>query len=210
MRLFRKLLAPVLTCVLLGATLAPATVGASTLPTITRNSSLKIHPLLQAEAQTAPTQYVRVIVQQVQVPSSGGLLGGLIGGLLGGSSSGDEQFTIIPAVAKTVQLSTLQAMALDPNVRYISPDGPVQIIPGQGLVGGLLGGVLNVLGGLLGPSTAQPTVTGTLSTYRKSPVPAYLSTTYPFDTGATTAWAGKAGAADTGTGVTVAVLDTGV
>src|SRR5438552_10524817 len=98
MRKFRKLLAPVLTCVLLGATLAPATVGASTLPPpITLDSSLKIHPLLQAEAQTAPTQYVRVIVQQVQAPSSGGLLGGL-GGLLGGSSSGDEQFTIIPAV----------------------------------------------------------------------------------------------------------------
>jgi serine protease AprX len=211
MQKFRKLLAPVLTCVLLGATLAPATVGASTLtPTITLDSSLKIHPLLQAEAQTAPTQYVRVIVQQVHVPSSGGLLSGLLGGLLGSSTSGDEQFTIIPAVVKTVQLSSLRAMALDPNVRYISPDGPVQIIPGQGLVGGLLGGVLNLLGGLLGASTTQPTVSGSLSGYRKSLVPSSLSTTYPFDTGATDAWTGKAGAADTGAGVTVAVLDTGV
>src|SRR5260221_7577738 len=156
MRKLRLLLAPVLASVLFGSTIAPATVGASTYPIL--SSSQKIHPLLQYEAQINPTQSVRVIVQQVNPPSSG-LLGGLVGTLLG-SNSNDEQFTIIPAVATTVQLSSLATMAQDPNVRYISPDGPVQIIPGVNIVGGLLGGVLNILGSLLGGGPSNPPVSG--------------------------------------------------
>ena len=80
MRKLRLLCAPVLACVLLGATIAPASVGASSLPAtpIVLDSSLKIHPLLQAEAQIDPTRVVRVIVQQVQPPSSG-FLGNLVG-----------------------------------------------------------------------------------------------------------------------------------
>jgi len=213
MRKLRLLLAPVLACVLLGATLAPASVGASTLSTtpITLNPSLKIHPLLQAEAQTNPTRVVRVIVQQVSAPASPGLLGGLVGGLLGSSSTTDEQFTVIPALVTNVQLSSLAAMALDPNVRYISPDGPVAIIPGLPIVGGLLNGVLGVVGGLLGGGASQPSVSGSFSSYGRGSVDAsHLSTTYPFDTGAPSAWAGRAGPADTGARVTVAVLDSGV
>src|SRR5260221_7655782 len=115
MRKLRLLLAPVLASVLFGSTIAPATVGASTYPIL--SSSQKIHPLLQYEAQMNPTQSVRVIVQQVNPPSSG-LIGGLLGGLLGSTSNnGDEQFTIIPALATTVQLGSLAAMAQDPNVR---------------------------------------------------------------------------------------------
>jgi len=112
MRKLRLLCAPVLACVLLGATIAPASVGASSLPAtpIVLDSSLKIHPLLQAEAQIDPTRVVRVIVQQVQPPSSG-FLGNLVGGLLGGgSNNGDEQFTIIPALVTSVQLGSIAAM----------------------------------------------------------------------------------------------------
>src|SRR5205807_408323 len=125
MRKLRLLLAPVLACVLLGATLTPASVGASTLPAtpITLDPSLKIHPLLQVEAQTDPTRVVRVIVQQVRPPST------------------------------------------------------------------------NLLSGLLGGSSATSS---------------HLGTIYPFDSGATGAWAGAAGPADTGGGVTVAALDSGV
>ena len=114
MRKLRLLLAPVLACVLLGATIAPASVGASSLPAapITLDPSLKIHPLLQAEAQTDPTRVVRVIVQQVRAPAAPGVLGNLLGGLLGSSSSKtDEQFTVIPALVTNVQLSSLAAMA---------------------------------------------------------------------------------------------------
>jgi serine protease AprX len=216
MRKIRLIFAPLLASVLLVPTLGPAAAGASSLPTsIVLDSNLKIHPLLQYGAQTTPTTVVRVIIQQVHVPSTG-LLSGLLGG--GSTSSGDEQFTVIPALVKSVQLSTLATLAKDPNVRYISPDGPVQVIPGRGNSQGLVGGVLGLVGGLLtgllggGSSTSQPTVSGNFSASNgQRPVSSTnLSTTYPFDTGAQSAWAGAAGPADFGAGTTVAVLDSGV
>jgi serine protease AprX len=213
MRKLRLLLAPVLACVLLGASIAPAAVGASSLPAplVILDSAQKIHPLLQAEAQANPTQVVRVIVQQVRAPAAPSLLGGVLGGLLGSTASKtDEQFTFMPVLVTNVQLSSLAAMAQDPNVRYISPDGPVAIIPGLPLVGGLLNGVLGIVGGLLGIGPGQPSVSGTFSGSRSGVDASRLSTTYPFDTGATSAWAGRAGPPDTGTRVTVAVLDSGV
>jgi serine protease AprX len=210
MRRIRLLRAPVLACILLGATLSPATAGASTLPVApVVSSSLKVHPLLQYEAQVDPTRVVRVIIQQVKAPSTS-LLGGLLSGLLGSGNTTDEQFTIIPALVTSVPLGSIAALARDTNVRYISPDGPVQIIPGVPLVGGLVGGVLGLVTGLLGGGSTQPTVSGSFSTYRKSVSSTNLATTYPLVSGATSAWSGKAGAPDTGTGVTVAVLDTGV
>ena len=209
----RLIFAPILASVLLGSTIGPAA-AASSLPltSLVLNSNLKIHPLLQYGAQASPDTVVRVIVQQVRVPSSGGLLGGLLGG---GSNTGDEQFTVIPAVVKSVKLGQIAALALDPNVRYISPDGPVQVIPGRngGLVGGVLGLVGGLLGGLLGGGSApQPTPSGNFSaSSSRTPVgSSSLSTTYPFDTGAQSAWSGTAGPADAGQGVAVAVLDSGV
>lgn len=213
MRKLRLLCAPVLACVLLGATIAPASVGASSLPApqLILDPAQKIHPLLQMEAQTDPTRVVRVIVQQVRPPASPGLLGGLVGGLLGGgANNNDEQFTVIPALVTSVQLSSLAAMAQDPNVRYISPDGPVAIIPGLPLVGGLVNGLLGLLSGLLGGGASQPTVSGSFYSARNSVDASHVSTTYPFVTGATNAWAGTAGPADNGARVTVAVLDSGV
>ena len=207
MRRIRLLRAPVLACILLGATLSQRRPAHAPLSAWPANSSVKIHPLLQYGAQTDPTRVVRVIVQQVRAPSTG-LLGGLLGG---GTKKGDEQFTIIPALVTSVPLGSIAALARDPNVRYISPDGPVQIIQGVPLVRGLLGGVLGLVGGLLGGGGASdPTVSGSFSNSSKSAASTQLSTTYPFDTGATNAWNGTAGPSDTGAGVTVAVLDSGV
>ncbi|HEV7663920.1 MAG TPA: ice-binding family protein [Chloroflexota bacterium] len=158
--------------------------GAASVPAaqIALNSSLKIHPLLQYGAQNNPTGVVRVIVQQ--------------NGLLSGGAT--ERFTVIPALVTSVQLGSIAALALDPNVRYISPDGPVQIIPSLQPIVGAVSGEPAVIGSFSG------------STSRANPDSTHLSTTYPFDTGATSAWAGMAGPADSGAGVTVAILDSGV
>ena len=130
---------------------------------ITLNSSLKIHPLLQWEAQTNPAGIVRVIVQR--------------NGVLAGGAT--EHFTVIPALVTSVQLGSIAALAQDPNVRYISPDGAVEIIPSLPIVGG---------------EASQPPVTGSFSgsSSRASVDSSHLSTTYPFVTGATNAWAGSA------------------
>jgi subtilisin family serine protease len=159
-------------------------VGASVAPPaqIALSSSLKIHPLLQYGAQSDPTRVVRVIVQY--------------SGLLGGGAT--EQFTVIPALVTSVQLGGVLALALDPNIRYISPDGPVEILPS--------------LQPLAASATSEPSVSGSFSgsTGRTSVESSHLRTTYPLESGAANAWAGQAGPADTGAGVTVAVLDSGV
>jgi subtilisin family serine protease len=159
-------------------------VGANTPPPaqINLNSGLKIHPLLQYGAQTDPTRIVSVIVQ--------------LGGPLAGGAT--ERFTVIPAIVTSVQLGGIAALALDPSVRYISPNGPVQIIP--------------TLPPIAGSTPNEPSMLGTFSgsTPRNSVDPTHLSTTYPWDTGATNAWSGAGGPADTGAGVTVAMLDSGV
>ena len=149
---------------------------------ITLNSALKIHPLLQYGAQANPTGVVRVIIQQN-------------GPLAGGAT---ERFTIIPALVTSMQLGSIAALALDPNVRYISPDGPVQIIPG--------------LQPIVDSSSVQPPVIGSFSgASGRGPVDAtHLTTTYPFVSGATNAWPATPGPSDTGAGVTVAVIDSGV
>jgi serine protease AprX len=199
MRKLRLLLAPVLACTLLVSTLGAPLAAASTVGAqVTLDPSLKIHPLLQFGAQTDPNRVVRVIIQQVRPPGSN-LLGGLLGGLLG---STDEQFTIIPAVVKSVKLSSIAALAKDSNVRYISPDGPVQVDPGLPIVGSLLTDVLGILGTSKNAPTGSNSATKSTATVDST----HLTTTYPFDTGATAAW----GRSQTGAGVTVAVLDSGV
>jgi len=159
-------------------------VGASAPPStqVTLSSSLKIHPLLQYGAQSDPTRVVRVIVQY--------------SGLLGGGAT--EQFTVIPALVTSMQLGSILRLASDPSVRYISPDGPVQIIPSLQPLPGAANGEPSVSGGFSG------------STVRTSPDASHLSTTYPSVTAATTVWSGSSGSADTGAGVTLAVLDSGV
>jgi serine protease AprX len=78
-----------------------------------------------------PNSNVRVIVQYAQPPTvsspqNGGLLGGvlnLVGGLLTGVVS--VVFSVINAVVCTVPASSLQTLASNPNVTYISPDRAV-------------------------------------------------------------------------------------
>jgi serine protease AprX len=214
---FRLLMAPVLACLLLGPGLGVQAAAAATPVQVVLDSSLKIHPLLQYGAQTDPTRVVRVIVQKNSRASGGGL-SGLLGGLLGGGSQSNivEEFTVIPASVMDVTLGSIPALARDSSVRYISPDGPVQVIPGAltgGLVGGLVGGLLGaLLGGGGKPQQPQSTVSGSVSRTKTtgSVDSSHLATTYPIDTGAQSVWAGQANPAATGQGITVAILDSGV
>ena len=89
-----------------------------------------------------------------------------------------------PGLCRDVPISAIPALARDPNVRYLSPDGDVQILPGLRRVH---------LKPLPSPQSHRP---------RKPPKagidPANLLTTYPFDTGATGAWSSADGHVETG------------
>jgi len=68
-----------------------------------------------------------------------------------------EEFSVIPASVATLPASSLSALAGQPNVRYISPDGAVQLMPELpllSLVTGLLNPILNPLLGSLAESVA--------------------------------------------------------
>jgi serine protease AprX len=180
-------------CALLAPTVGAQAVGAATTstPIVSLNSSLKIHPLLQYGAAADPTRLVRVIVQK----SSTNILDGLIVGLLSGVQI-DEDFKLIPAFVATVPQTAVALLALNPNVRYISPDGPVLVLPGL-----LPSGILPTQSPQQ-PQSEQETA---------NPVSAAnLLTTYPIDTGATSLWSGQAGHVYTGAGTTVALIDSGI
>src|SRR6185437_10443705 len=101
--------------------------------TLALAASSKISPDLQS---VDPNSNVRVIVQYSQMPamtSSGqnpGLLGGLLGGVVGGvvnlvGGVVNVVFSVLHAVVYTVPASSLQSLASDPNVTYISLDRPL-------------------------------------------------------------------------------------
>src|SRR4051794_25923395 len=83
LRTLQTLVAPILACALLGASLGAPSALASTSPpsSVSLDSKLKIHPLLQYAAQADPSTRVRVIVQKTNFATLGG--GGLLNGLLG-------------------------------------------------------------------------------------------------------------------------------
>ena len=89
-------------------------------------ASSKVSPDLQ---KVDPNSNVRVIVQYSQMPSGvspqsgGGLLGGVLG-LVGGLVNGVVNLVLstLNAVVYTIPASSLQSLANDPNVTYISPD----------------------------------------------------------------------------------------
>jgi serine protease AprX len=213
--MFKKLLALVLACVVTGASIgAPMALASTTQPVVSLDSSQKIHPLLQYAAKADPNREVRVIVQKTNFAALGG--GGLLGSLLGPGVPGlqiIEDFSVIPASLATLPASSLPALAGLANVRYVSPDGAVTFNPGLlPLVTNLLSPVVNLLGGLLGTS----------STTSSSPAPRQippttsqvssrnLQTIYPIETGASMAWSGADGHVETGSGIGVAVIDTGL
>ena len=164
---------------LLVSTMLPMVASAA--PSQSLDPNLKVHPLLQTEAETNPAQLVRVIVQttkpDVKLPGYTVL----------------EQFRVLPAFVAVVPANGVTALAALPDVRYVSPDSAVQVAPthpaqthGQKL------------------DHKKPPHSKTIINSDD------LTTTYPFDTHATAAWNGIDGHTETGANQTVAVIDSGV
>ena len=185
------LFAPLLACGLLAATVLAPTAGAVGAPVpFSLNTTAKIHPLLQYGAVVEPTTTVRVIVQKVKQDASATSIAATVQGQV------VESFNLIPAFIMDVSQGQVATLAANANVRYVSPDGPVQVIPDAAPKGTKVAP---------NPHKPQP--------QRESTDPvnaAHLLTTYPFDTGATSLWSGQQGHVQTGAGTTVAVIDSGI
>ena len=108
---------------------------------------------------------VRVIVQKVKSDTNAGTIAGKILG-----SSLIEQYKLVPAFVLQLPMGALPLLALDPGVRYVSPDGPVQVIP-----------QLTVRGK---GNQSHPKPPKAPDTHRTTVSPDNLVTTFPYDTGA--------------------------
>jgi serine protease AprX len=188
----RPLLAP-LAAVALLLSAAPSATLAAGLP-LQVNALSKLHPALQLGNSLNSSAPVRVIVQ-LNKPDAG-LVGQLTSHLLGARLL--EQYRVIPAIVVSLPSSLLTTLAADPNVRFISPDGPVQVLPQEAPVA----------------KKAAPQPKPRPADEKKSGItPANLDTTYPFDVNAPAAWSGAASWDRhnlTGANVAVAVVDSGV
>ena len=169
MRLNRRLavLPAMLASVLLASSLLGPTAGASgsgSAAAATLDPRLPVHPLLQVGAQVEPDKTVRVIVQKQHPSNSSQAIAAAAGAQV------KEEFGFIKSLVLEVPQRAVLALAHNPNVRYISPDGPVQ----------------------------------------RTIDASQLKTTYPQDVNAPSVWnSGSTSTQATGSGVTVAVLDTG-
>jgi serine protease AprX len=191
-RKLRILVAPLLALILLVPSLATSASAAGSTPAaqVSLDPALKIHPFLQYGLQADPKTLVRLIVQKSSPSALALLIAARVPGVVI-----VEEFKVVPAFIAIAPLSAVTALAKDPNVRYLSPDGAVQLIPGL-----------------------RPLSLPQLNLRKPEPVKApksgfdvaSLLTTYPFDTGATGAWSNEDGKVETGSNVTVAIIDSGV
>src|SRR6266851_6027819 len=124
-RTLRSLITSAAACILLGASAATPIAGASEpAAAVSLDSTLKIHPLLQYGALADPNRVVHVIVQKVKPDSKASALVAQVPGL-----QVEEEFRVVPAFVARVPASALSSLAAQSNVRYISPDRAVQVIP---------------------------------------------------------------------------------
>jgi serine protease AprX len=164
---------------------------ASTLGQVVLDPAQKVHPMLQVLAQQDPTTLVRVIVQKTRPDiKSSPLLANIPGAQFA------EDFSVVPAFVATLPESAVPLLAADKNVRYISPDGSVQMISGSAAK----------------PSkqAAAPKPPKPAGHSRTELDPSQLLTTFPIGTGASSAWSGLGSQPETGSGIGVAVIDSGV
>ena len=192
MQYLRALVVPLMA----GALVLSAVLPASAAPIQLANppSAAKLHPVLQYGVQHDPLSVVRVIVQKVKPDTNASRIAGNI---LGGSLI--EQYKLVPAFVLQLPLGALPLLALDPGVRYISPDGPVQVIPQL---------PIHAKANQLHAKASKAP-----DDHHTTVSPAKLVTTFPFDTGAPQAWSGAASGDRhplTGAGVAVAVIDSGI
>ena len=83
--------------------------------------TLRAHPLLQTGAALEPAKLVSVIVQKAHPADSSQQLAAAAG------SSVQREFPQINAFTITASQKAVVALARNPNVRYITPDAPVQV-----------------------------------------------------------------------------------
>jgi serine protease AprX len=190
-RTLGKLIASTAACILLGAHAAVPIAGASEpAAAVSLDPTLKIHPLLQYGALADPNRVVHVIVQKVKPDSKASALVAQVPGL-----QVEEEFQVVPAFVARVPASALSSLAAQSDVRYISPDGAIQVIPA-----------------VSARATGKPAKNQSLKSARapKRKVSARnLLTTHPIDIGAAAAWGSDKNGV-TGNAISVAVIDSGV
>jgi serine protease AprX len=84
------------------------------------DSTLKVHPLLQYGAQSEPNKLVRVIVQLANSDVKSDQLAKSVGG------ERAEDFKVIPASVLNITQSAALQLAQNPDVRYVTIDGPTR------------------------------------------------------------------------------------
>jgi len=189
----RALLAPFLIAAFLAPTVGTLGVSAaSNAPSqVSLDPSVKIHPLLQYGQQADPTMLVRVIVQKTTADAKANSIAALVPGL-----QVTEEFKVIPAFVATLPEAAVSVLAQNSNVRYVSPDAGVQVIPN-----------LPLPKSKPAPKQAGPKP---VAASKHGIDASDLLTTYPFDTGAATAWSATDNHIETGSNVVVAVIDSGI
>jgi hypothetical protein len=179
---------------LVGSTLIVPQVTSASTPVVSLDSTQKIHPLLQYGAQVDPAAVVRVIVQKNRsdVPSS------TIAATVAGAQVAEE-YRYIPAFVATLSQGAVPALADNPEVRYVSPDASVQVLPSVKTVAE--------------KPAPRPPAPKPVAPPKNGFDPSSLLTVFPFVAGATQAWTGAATPdrhRNSGANVSVAVIDSGV
>ncbi|MBV9897053.1 MAG: S8 family peptidase [Chloroflexi bacterium] len=190
----RRLAALATTLLLLGSTLVGPAASASTPTVVQLDPNAKIHPLLQYGSQADPSKLVRVVVQKTKNDISASTLTAPISG-----ASIVEQYQYIPAFVLTLPQTGVPQLAASPYVRYISPDGAVQVLP--------------VAAPALTSAAPRPPAPKPVPAPKTGFSPANLRTVFPFVSGATKAWTGAAtpdAHMESGVNVSVAVVDSGI
>lgn len=108
-------------CALLASLLGTGSAGAApgTAPPAI-DSTVKVHPLLQYGAQAEPNKLVRVIVQKTNPEAHSDALAKSVGGEVA------EDFKVIPATVLNVTQAAALQLARNPDVRYVTIDGPTR------------------------------------------------------------------------------------
>src|SRR5438105_620678 len=179
----------------MGATaLAPAAAHASTTTIVSLDSTQRIHPLLQYGSQADPTRLVRVIVQKIKADVQSATIAMQVPGV-----QVNEDFQYVPAFVATLPQTAVASLGLNPNVRYVSPDSVVQVIPS--------------VPALPTKPAPRPPAPKPVAPPKTGFAPLNLLTTFPFVVGATQAWTGAATPdrhQESGVNISVAVVDSGI
>jgi serine protease AprX len=191
----RRLLASIAASALVLSAASPSMASAAGLG-LSVNALSKLHPALRFGTGPGSTALARVIVQtQKPLDLSHALqLAKLVPG-----SNLVEQYHLIPALVLQVPVNLLPVLAASPDVRYVSPDGPVQVMPESAVIKKSNG--------------PRPQAPRPVDEHKVDITSANLLTTYPFDLGAPEAWSGSASWDNsrlTGSKVSVAVIDSGI